>query len=49
MPVFDVEEHLKKWEEDNAPVVIPDPIVDDKDNDWYMTEEEEEQLIQQYL
>ena len=49
MPEFNKEEFLQKWEEENPPVIVPEPIEDDKDHDWYMTEEEEEQLIQQYF
>ena len=49
MPEFNREEFLIKWDEDNPQIVIPEEIYDDYDNDWILTEEEEEQLIQQYF
>jgi HrpA-like RNA helicase len=49
MPVFNKEEYLQKWLEDNPVIEIPPPVVDDKDSDWYMTEEEEEALINAYF
>jgi hypothetical protein len=42
MPVFDEEEFLSKWVEDNPPIFIPDEIEEEKDNDWVISEEEEE-------
>ena len=45
MPVFNKEEFLTKWEEENPPITIPDEVIDDKDNDWRLSEEEEENLI----
>ena len=49
MPVFNTEEFLTKWEEENPAVVIPPEVVDDLDKDWILTEEEEEQIIAQYF
>ncbi len=49
LPVFHKEDFLFKWLEDNPEIEIPDPIIDDKDNDWYMNEDEEEALINAYF
>ena len=49
MPVFNEEEFLLKWDEDFPPIVIIDEIKDEKDNDWVLAEEEEEQLIAAYF
>lgn len=49
MPEFNREEFLVKWLEDNPPIEIPESIIDDKDNDWYMNDEEEEALISAYF
>ncbi len=49
MPVFNLEEFLQKWDEDNPPLMVPDEILDEHDRDWVLTEEEEEQLLQQYF
>lgn len=40
---------MLKWIEDNPVIEIPPPIVDDKDYDWFLTEEDEEALINQYF
>ena len=49
MPVFNKEEHLTKWDEENPEIVIPPEVIDDKDNDWVLSEEDEEALIAQYF
>jgi hypothetical protein len=49
MPIFNVEEFLVKWNEDNPEILIPDEVIDDIDNDWQMNEEEEEALIASYF
>ena len=48
MPEFNKHEYLVKWLEENPEIVIPPVVIDDKDHDWYMNVEEEEQLIAQY-
>ena len=32
-PKFNEEEHLRKWDEDNPAIHVPDEIIDDIDND----------------
>lgn len=49
MPEFNEGEFLEKWEEDNPEPILPEDIVSDIDNDWILTEEEEESLIQAYF
>lgn len=48
LPEFVAEEYLEKFDEDNPEIYIPDEVVDDIDNDWPMTEDEEAELIAQY-
>lgn len=45
MPIFNKDEFMEKWEEENPPVAIPNEVIDDIDNDWKLTEEEEESLV----
>lgn len=49
LPVFNLEDFIMKWDEENPPIIIPDEIEDEFDRDWILSEEEEEQLIQQYF
>jgi hypothetical protein len=49
MPVFNAEEFLQKWDEDNPEILVSDDIDDDMDNDWVLQEDEEEQLINNYF
>lgn len=49
MPVFNEEEFLEKWLEENPEPILPDEVVPDIDNDWILQEEEEEALIQAYF
>jgi hypothetical protein len=42
MPVFDTQEWLNKWLEENPVIEIPPYVIDDQDNDWILSEEEEE-------
>ncbi len=48
MPVFNREEYLHKWLEDNPVIEIPPMVIDDKDNDWYLNPEDEEAVIHAY-
>mmetsp|Transcript_14809 Transcript_14809/g.10708 ORF Transcript_14809/g.10708 Transcript_14809/m.10708 type:complete len:176 (-) Transcript_14809:30-557(-) len=41
-PKFDEEEFLRKWDEENAEIVIPDEIVDDIDNDYDIEDRNED-------
>jgi hypothetical protein len=49
MPVFNKEEWEIQWLHDNPEIVIPDLVIEEKDNDWYMNPEEEEALIAAYF
>jgi len=45
VPIFNREEFIKKWVEENPEIEIPKEPSDDKDTDWILTEEEEQQLL----
>ena len=45
MPVFNQEEFTAKWLSENPPIEIPEPVVDDIDNDWELPPSEVEYLI----
>eukprot|EP00347_Sterkiella_histriomuscorum_P002901 403366357 len=49
LPVFNEADWQVQWLNDNPEVQIPEQVVEDKDIDWYMTIEEEDQLISQYF
>ena len=49
LPVFNREEHLLKWEEENPEPALPPEAFPDTDNDWVLSEEEEEQALQAYF
>ena len=49
MPVFEEEEFLTKWDEENPAIAIPDEVIDDIDNDWLLSEEQEDAFIAQYF
>lgn len=50
-PVFDEEEAFQRFDEreENAIVEIPDEVVDQIDDDWKLSENEEADLIAAYL
>lgn len=50
-PVFNEAEALKKFDEkdENIVLVIPNEVVDDVDDDWPMTAQEEQDYINQLL
>ncbi len=48
-PEFNIEEHYQKWDDENPVIDIPEEVVDDVDNDWELTEEEEETLLNNYF
>ena len=49
MPEFNKEEYELKWLEENPEIEIPEPVHEDKDNDWYLNDEEEDALIATYF
>ncbi len=49
MPVFNKEEFLRKWLEENPVIEIPAEYVPEVDADWVLTEEEEQTLITTFL
>lgn len=46
--MFNEEEYLEKFDEEFPDIFIPDEVVDDIDNDWVFTEEEEAEAIDKY-
>jgi hypothetical protein len=42
LPVFNLQEVCDKFDDENPPIEIPDEVVDDIDNDWVLTEEEQD-------
>lgn len=46
---FNQADWLTQWVHDNPEVVIPEPVPEEKDNDWYMTKEEEDYFIALYF
>ena len=48
MPLFNQKEAADKFDEDNPEVEIPPEVVDEIQNDWVLTEEEESKLIEDY-
>ena len=49
MPVFNKEEFLKKWLEENPIIDIPPEYVPEIDADWELTEEEEQRLVSTFM
>ena len=48
MPVFDQKEAQDKFDDENPEIVIPPEVKHDIDNDWVLTEDEEQDHIAQY-
>ena len=40
LPVWDKQEAEEKFDDENPTVEIPEPVVDEIDNDWVLTDEE---------
>jgi len=36
MPVFNLQEVEEKFDSENPEIQIPDPVVEEKDNDWVL-------------
>ena len=49
MPVFNKEDFLKKWLEENPVIEIPPEYVPEVDADWVLTEEEEQTLVNTFI
>ena len=49
LPEFNETEACERFDEENPEVEIPDEIVDDVNNDWVLTEEENDALIAKYF
>jgi len=47
--VFNSQETEEKFDSENPEIQIPEPVVNEEDNDWVLSEFELEQLIMQYL
>ena len=48
LPVFNQEEFLEAWTQENPEIVIQDSTKDDIDNDWILSEEEQEDQIKAF-
>lgn len=48
-PVFDMKFFEFNFEAETPPVVIPDEVVDDIDNDWKIVPEDRDAVIEKYL
>jgi hypothetical protein len=46
--VFQLQEVSEKFDDENPPIEIPDLVEDDIDNDWVLTEEEQDAIIAAY-
>lgn len=49
MPVFNKEEFLRKWLEENPVIEIPPEYTPEVDADWVLTQEEEQSLVTTFL
>jgi hypothetical protein len=49
MPMFNKEEFLKKWLEENQVIDIPPEYVPEADSDWSLTEEEEQSIVNTFI
>lgn len=49
LPEFDETDYLKNWDEQNPEIMIQENTDDDLDNDWVLSPEEWERLIQLYF
>lgn len=49
VPVFNRDEFIKRWLEENPVIEIPSDQEEEKDTDWILTEEEEQTLVANYL
>ena len=48
LPVFNKEEAMEKFDDDNPPIEIPPDAEDDINNDWVLEEDAEAELIAQF-
>ena len=46
--MFQLQEVSEKFDDENPPIEIPDLVEDDIDNDWVLTEEEQDAIIAAY-
>jgi hypothetical protein len=49
MPVFNKQEFLAKWLQDNPAIEIPAELIEEEDNDWIMSPNELEYHISTYI
>jgi hypothetical protein len=47
-PLFNEKEVMDKFDEDNPEIEIPPEVVDSINNDWTLSEEEEQKLVEDY-
>lgn len=48
LPVFESTEAAEKFDSEFEPIEIPDEVTDDIDNDWELSPEETDKIIQEY-
>ena len=49
IPIFNRDEFLKKWLEENPIIEIPPEYVPEPDADWSLTEEEEQSIVNTFI
>lgn len=49
VPVFNREEFLKKWLEENPPIEVPSEEEPERDADWILSDDEEQSLVNSFL
>ena len=47
-PVFDEKFFLYGWDEEHPSIIIPNEVIDDKDNDWLISPEKRDDLIAEF-
>ena len=48
-PKFNEEQFLEDWDTENPEIIVAEETEDHIDNDWILTEEEQDELIRKYL
>lgn len=48
-PVYDENYFFFQWDEDHPEVIIPDEVIDDVDDDWLITADRKESMVNDYV
>lgn len=48
-PIFDENFFFFNWDEEHPEVEIPPEVTDDQDNDWVISQEKKDELVEQYI